>query len=486
MFLLCCLMIAVSWSHPFGSNLFGHKTEVWLSADRVEVAYLVEVPTPKLLQELRSYMVDIDQPNQADQDRHTSATLQELEDGLRLYVDGERLPWTRMDEPEPSGRGDSRFIAYRLRLEAELPAGARTLNLANGNRPESPALFSTAVFVAPNIVVDESSLIDVDHHGEVEQDRTATWRASENDRELRLSFRVRSALVTSLNENFNRAVGDESASFASARSALSTVEPDVLQSLVKGELTPAAVVLALVLALILGAAHAFAPGHGKALVAAYLLGERRTIRHAFMLGGVVTATHTISVFVLGAVALFLSEVINPDSLLPWMELVSGIFVLGVGIQLVRSRWSSPSAGPDHSHDHSHHHQQHDHSHSHDPHAAAHAAEYVDARTPRDLIALGVSGGIAPCPSAFVLLLTAISFHRVAFGMVLVFVFSLGLAAVVSLVGVTVILMGGRIKQSVQPGLLTVWLPRFSAAVVTLIGVGISAKGVGAVWSLVAS
>ena len=122
----------------------------------------------------------------------------------------------------------------------------------------------------------------------------------------------------------------------------------------------------------------------------------------------------------------------------------------------------------------------------DAHAAAHAAEYVDARTPKDLIALGISGGIAPCPSAFVLLLTAISFHRIAFGMLLVLVFSIGLAAVVSLVGVAVILMGGRITERVQPGLLTVWLPRLSASVVTLIGVGISAKGMDAVWSLFTS
>jgi ABC-type nickel/cobalt efflux system permease component RcnA len=108
---------------------------------------------------------------------------------------------------------------------------------------------------------------------------------------------------------------------------------------------------------------------------------------------------------------------------------------------------------------------------------------VDARTPKDLIALGISGGIAPCPSALVLLLTAISFHRIAFGMVLVFVFSLGLAIVVSAVGVAVILMGDKLAGRVDQGLLSTWLPRFSAAVVTVVGLGISVKGADAVLAM---
>ena len=119
------------------------------------------------------------------------------------------------------------------------------------------------------------------------------------------------------------------------------------------------------------------------------------------------------------------------------------------------------------------------------HAAAHAAEFVDARTPKDLIALGISGGIAPCPSALVLLLTAISFHRIGFGMLLVLVFSMGLAIVVSLVGIAVILLGDRLSERVGSGLLTRWMPRMSAVVVSLIGIGISVKGIDAVWTMMA-
>ena len=311
-----------------------------------------------------------------------------------------------------------------------------------------------------------------------------------------MSFRLRSNLETSVQQNFRRVVGEEVSPFEPARRALSTVQPEVLHSLVKGELTPMAIIIALVLAFVLGAAHAFSPGHGKALVAAYLLGERKSIRHAITLGGVVTATHTITVFLLGGIAWLLSEVLPTAHFLPWMELASGLLVLGVGVQLIRQRWMGVKDGQHHHghahHEHAHHghahhgHAHHEHAHapphgaSEDSHAAAHAAEFVDARTPKDLVALGISGGIAPCPSAFVLLLTAISFHRIAFGMVLVLVFSIGLAFVVSMVGIAVIMLGDRISDRAESGLIVRWLPRLSAVVVSLIGVGISVKGIDSV------
>ena len=99
--------------------------------------------------------------------------------------------------------------------------------------------------------------------------------------------------------------------------------------------------------------------------------------------------------------------------------------------------------------------------------------------------LGVSGGIAPCPSALVLLLTAISFHRIAFGLVLVAVFSLGLALVVSAVGVAVVVLGGRLKGRVQSRTVSVVLPVFSAVVISLVGAGLTVGGAVAVWSMFA-
>ena len=486
MFLYLWLALLSASAHPFGSKLYGHKTEVRLGAETVDVTYLLEIPTPVLLAELRGFMADIPSPTQADQDRHTVAILTELQDGLRLLVNGEVIPWSAQESAFPSGVGDTRFISYHLRLRAPLPEGATTLNLINSNWPDERALFATDVYVGPGVVLDASSQIDVDDHGHITYNRAGAWRGEEAERELRLAFRVRSELSRGLASGFRRVAGTSPDGFEDAASVLSTAEPDVLPSLVKGELTPKAIVVALVLALLLGAAHAFSPGHGKALVAAYLLGERRTVRHAIILGLIVTITHTVSVFLLGGIALVLSQVMAPETLLPWMELMSGVLVLVVGVQLLRKRLGGRH---DHSHEHSHEHaHEHAHDHHHPPHgegehAAAHAHEIASASTPRDLVLLGISGGIAPCPSALVLLLTAISFHRIAFGLILVSVFSLGLAMVVSAVGVAVVLLGDRLKSRVQSHTLSVVLPVLSAVVISLLGTGLTFGGAYAVWSL---
>ena len=96
-----------------------------------------------------------------------------------------------------------------------------------------------------------------------------------------------------------------------------------------------------------GAIHAVSPGHGKAMVAAYLVGTRGTAKHAVALGAIVTVTHTIGVAALGLVTLFLSQYILPEDL-PWLNLAAGLLIVGVGLGVLRSRlrWrrsSSPTA-----------------------------------------------------------------------------------------------------------------------------------------------
>ena len=103
------------------------------------------------------------------------------------------------------------------------------------------------------------------------------------------------------------------------------------------------ILLSLLLAMFWGAAHALSPGHGKAIVAAYLVGTRGNARHAFYLGGIVTITHTIGVFALGLITLALSEFIVPETLYPWMNLIAALLVVGVGVSVLRLR--SPRLGP---------------------------------------------------------------------------------------------------------------------------------------------
>jgi ABC-type nickel/cobalt efflux system permease component RcnA len=217
----------------------------------------------------------------------------------------------------------------------------------------------------------------------------------------------------------------------------------------------ALVVLAsLALAVFWGAAHALSPGHGKTIVSAYLVGSRGTPWHAALLGLITTATHTAGVFALGGVTLLLSQWIVPDRLYPWLDLSAGLMVVGVGAVVLASRARHARA---HRHAHAHHHHHHEHGER------------------RSLVAVGISGGLLPCPSALVVLLAAISLHRVAFGMLLVFAFSLGLAVAITCVGLAAVLAKRAFARFDGGGRLLTVLPAVSALVIVIAGVAMVAR-----------
>jgi nickel/cobalt transporter (NicO) family protein len=231
-------------------------------------------------------------------------------------------------------------------------------------------------------------------------------------------------------------------------------------SLVARRHLSALVILAsLAAALFWGAAHALSPGHGKTIVTAYLVGRRGTPGHAALLGLIVTATHTAGVFALGFVTLALSRFVVPDRLYPWLNLVSGLLVVGIGASVLYGRLRHRHA---HARGHAHAHP-HDHHHHHAPREGL-----------RPLVAVGVSGGLLPCPSALVVLLAAISLHRVAFGLVLIVAFSAGLALTVTAVGLVAVLARSAFARVSFDGRLFGLLPAASALVILLAGVAMTA------------
>lgn len=232
--------------------------------------------------------------------------------------------------------------------------------------------------------------------------------------------------------------------------------------------------LSLLIAFGLGTLHALSPGHGKTVVAAYLVGSRGTARHAFLLGIIVTFSHTIGVFVLGIVTLYLSKFFLPERLYPWLGFFSGLTILMIGLSLFRQRW--PLLRGDHpleaaSHDELPHH--HDHSHSNHPHSHAH--HDLSGGSLSRLLGLGVTGGILPCPSALVVLLSAIALHQVLFGLLLIVAFSAGLAATLVGIGILMVYVGGIINRMERFQSVSRILPAFSAAGVAMLG-GIIAFG----------
>ena len=207
-----------------------------------------------------------------------------------------------------------------------------------------------------------------------------------------------------------------------------------------------------------GMAHALSPGHGKTIVAAYLVGQRGTPWHAAALGAIVTATHTIGVFALGLVTLALSAFIVPEQLYPWLNLVSGVLVVAIGATVFRSRFR---------------HRSHTHHHHHHSHASGPGPGTGPSR--RSLVAVGITGGLLPCPSALVVLLAAISLHRVAFGMLLIVAFSAGLALSITGIGLVAVYAKQIFKRASFEGRLVRLLPAASALVILAAGLAMTAR-----------
>ena len=228
----------------------------------------------------------------------------------------------------------------------------------------------------------------------------------------------------------------------------------------RSHLSALVILASLAAAMFWGMAHALSPGHGKTIVTAYLVGQRGTPRHAALLGLIVTVTHTIGVFALGLVTLALSQFIVPDQLYPWLNLVSGLLVVGIGAAVLRARWLHRRA---HTHGHHHHHHHH-----HD----------LEGETGmRSLFAVGVSGGLLPCPSALVVLLAAISLHRVAFGLVLILAFSTGLALSITGIGLVAVLARSVFRRRSFDGRLIRLLPAASALVILAAGLAMTVRAV---------
>ena len=262
--------------------------------------------------------------------------------------------------------------------------------------------------------------------------------------------------------------------------------------------------MAALIAAVLGGFHALEPGHGKTIVAAYLVGSLGGARHAVLLGGIVTASHTVAVYALGIITLYASQWIMPEQLYPWLGAASGLLVAGLGLTLFLRRYLTEAAetqgpaehgfdhdhamGPEHRHtwwgghvsnahvhasDHSH---PHNHSHNHEHHyahesrpsALEHGSEALSLKS---LFVLGITGGIVPCPAALVVLLAALAFHRVAFGLFLIVAFSAGLATVLIAFGLAMVYAGRFMSRFGGRGpLVELWLPLASSAVITVVGV----------------
>jgi len=452
--LLAALAPALASAHPLGNFTVNHYTRIEPAGDRVRLVYVLDMAEIPTFQERPRF--------EPSPEGYADQRAGEIRQNLHLALNGQ--PTTlRLEQRTlsfPDGQGGLPTLRLEAVYSAELQADTTStveLSFRDDNDPSRIGWREiTARSGAAGTTIEQSNVPAEDVTHELRQYPEDLLNSPLNVREARLSFIPGAAAARPVLSSRGVAALDRT------RSAFAELANGA-------ELTPGFILFALAVAVALGAAHALQPGHGKTVVAAYLVGSRGTPMHALFLGATVTATHTAGVYALGLVTLFLSQYIVPERLYPVLEIISGLLVVGIGAWLFGRRLLA-ALWPGHAHHHHHH--AHDHEHEHDHH---HDHEHGPVGL-RSLVALGVSGGLLPCPEALMVLLITIAAHRVLFGLLLIVAFSTGLAGV--LVGFGLLLVFARslfLRLKVSSGLAPRVLPVASAAVIVVAGCVITAQ-----------
>jgi nickel/cobalt transporter (NicO) family protein len=467
-------------AHPLGNFTVNHYAGIELAGDRVFVRYvldLAEIPTLQAGREVRA-------PGYAAS----------LARRLELRLDNGRVRLTPVTHRVATGRGAAGLAT--LRFEAVYAARLTGGRLTFVDRAFASRIGWREITMRAR---DGARLLEASAPPESRSDELRAYPESL----LAAPLDVRSATA-----RFTPGSGAAPAP-SLGRAAAPAHTGGGFEALIdRGELSVGVVLVSLLVAAFWGAVHALTPGHGKALVAGYLVGTRGRPRHAFVLGATVTVTHTAGVFGLGLVTLLLSRFVVPEQLYPWLTLVSGLLVVAVGLGVLRSRLRFggqhghshdhgksgvrlqsdtcvdaragvlAEPGPSSPHDHGHHHQHHHGQGQHHPGVRLKSDTDTDAAlTSRGILGVGIAAGLLPCPSALVVLLSAIALHRVGFGMALIVAFSLGLAATITAIGLVAVLARRAFSRARLDGPVIRALPAISAAVIVVVGLAITLRAV---------
>ena len=452
--------------------------------------------------------------SQAERDAYVGRLAPALAQGLELVVDGSKVPlhathWATSLPTEQGGFSLRIDVDLAAALPAAAPDAPRSLEFSNRNYAGRMGWHEIVVRPAPGLQVYDTDAYSTSLTGglsEALQSLPATGPLDERTIHLRFGATAPPGAVLLTDRRGNRTAAALPSAPASRKTSATGSQSEwiahrtreLVDAISGPHVRPGVALLALLGALLLGAVHALSPGHGKTIVGAYLVGSRGTPRHAVFLGLTVTVTHTIGVFVLGFATLYASRYVVPERLFPILSLTSAVLVFGMGLILLvqrsraarRALWRTAPAraarfrfvqsdvaavgarglifaptaqfvdATMHSHGGGP-------MHSHLPPGAA--GEKVSWRS---LLALGVSGGLVPCPSAMVLLLAAVALNKTAYGMLLVVAFSIGLAITLTLVGLAFLYARNRFRT---PAAGTRWahlLPVLSAGAILVIGIAL--------------
>ncbi|MEP6820270.1 MAG: sulfite exporter TauE/SafE family protein [bacterium] len=476
-----------TFAHPLGNFTINHFARIEVGGEQIKVHYVIDMAEIPTFQELQALMTNSDAPpSRVELDAYAGRIAPRYADGLLLIVDGVRRPLQVVAKNVTllPGAGGLETMRFECDLVAQTNLGQalRRLQFEDRNYNERIGWRELVVQPLAGVSVFNSSAYASAVTDELKSYPGNLLAAPLDERSAELSFT--SGPIPPGSRALRARDGRPFGIVSRDRFAELIAVPN---------LTSGVALVGLLFAMFLGGLHAMSPGHGKTIVAAYLIGSRGTARHAVFLGATVTITHTAGVFTLGVVTLLASAYVLPERLFPMLSLVSGAIVTVLGFTMLTRRLRAAiglSSRHTHANDGSFDIQEHshdskstpyDHKHSHYPKLHSHGGR-IHAHLPpgaddsrvtwRTLLALGISGGILPCPSALVVLLAAISLHRVGYGLLLVVAFSLGLASALTAVGLAFVYAGRLVKSTAAFGRLDRLaraLPIVSALVITFAG-----------------
>lgn len=467
-------------AHPLGNFTVNRFAALELFTDEVVVHYVVdmaEIPTFQQLSKIDE--TGGDSPSAERLTNYSSSLGRRLLDGITLTADGRDVPLTVEGTSATlrSGQGGLEVMRIEARLAGPLLSGESIIFYRDRNYAERIGWKEIVAYASGGQGIKSSSVPS--------RSISDALRAYPKD----MLSSPPSVSAAQVEVEPGAASSNPTASIGGLRvaspGALGGSLATSFAALIERDLSPMFGLFALGLALVAGAVHALGPGHGKSIMAAYLVGTEGRIRHAVAVGAAVSLMHTASVVALGVLILGASRLFSPEAVFPWLSLLSGAIVLSLGVWLFRARLASRRHARAHharvagdiSGDHLDL-EGHGHGHEHGGHHHVHgdAARAVAPTSWKGLGVIALSGGLLPSPSALVVLLGAVALHRVVFGLVLVGTFSVGLAAALTAVGILVIRARGFAARRFGER-LTATFPILSAAAIFGIGLFITAGAV---------
>ncbi|MEH1784169.1 sulfite exporter TauE/SafE family protein [Nostoc sp.] len=491
---ICLFWMPEADAHPLGNFTINHYAGVQVATDGVGIDYVLDMAEIPAFQEINHLDTNRDRKAEpVETVQYPNQKCQEVNSHLELLIDKQPLALSlsksTVEFPPGVGGLSTLRLSCNFQGTTEFVGTNQLIEFEDQFYPQR--LGWREITVAANGVPIQGDFTSLSITNRLRDYPTELLSSPLDQR--RISFKLNPSLISS-----EQAPPPSVKSSSRLDNALTGRSNDIFTSLITQEnhnfLT---ILIALAIAFLWGGLHALSPGHGKTIVGAYLVGSRSNAQHALFLGLIMTITHTAGIFALGLVTLGTSQFILTEQLYPWLSVLSGVLVTVIGLNLFISRLQGTQVSHSHDHLHSHEHSHDLHHHQtldsealatlgasdslplryHHNHEHSHLPPHGDLTSMKwsSLLALGISGGLLPCPSALVVLLSAIAMGRVGFGLALVSAFSLGLAAVLTGIGLMLVYAKNRFEHLPLQIPSIKMLPVASALCITLIGLGITSQ-----------